>query len=393
MLAAVQHTMPFLKRLSASLLRIAAGVPIVCLLVGGIVFSALSLSVTGRGVGLSATIFGVVLFCCVGYWQREWFKRIRRRFLAVSILLGVLLYAAAMAVGPDGGSPQVRVRNCYLGGGSHFGRWWPWNVAPEADQIHVGLALAALGTPEINMAEARRIDSLVLPLYAEMDKDADFQRLGSAMGMAYRDLARCGSGAGHYFAVVPENTNNRPVACLVFLHGMGGNVKPCLWVLSKLSAETGCAVIAPTFGNGDWDKPDAARFTIAVVREALATLPIDPNRIYLMGYSNGAMGVTRAVVDEPTLFRGLIYLSPVTEDELFSTPEFLAGKSGRPMLFLEGGRDKRIPRAIVDGTVSLLKRLDCNVRLKVFEQEDHYLIFSQQQAVLDEIKAMLQGSP
>ncbi len=34
-----------------------------------------------------------------------------------------------------------------------------------------------------------------------------------------------------------------------------------------------------------------------------------------MGYSNGAMGVTWAAMQAPELFRGLIYLSPVTDDD------------------------------------------------------------------------------
>ena len=156
-----------------------------------------------------------------------------------------------------------------------------------------------------------------------MDRDADFRPLGSVMGMAYRDLFRLGCRTGHYYVVLPEAAGGRRVPCLVFLHGLGGNVKACLWVLSKLSRQSNCAVIAPTFGFGNWDKPGGAEFVVDVVHEALATLPLDPKRLYLMGYSNGAMGVTRAAIKEPGLFQGLIYLSPVTEDELFSTKGFL----------------------------------------------------------------------
>ena len=138
---------------------------------------------------------------------------------------------------------------------------------------------------------------------------------------------------GHYYVFLPETSGGERHPCLVFLHGMGGNIKPCLWVLSKLSSRTKCAVIAPTFGLGNWDRPDGADFVVDVAREALATLPLDPERVFLMGYSNGGMGVTRAAVKEPRLFKGLIYLSPVTEDEFFSMPEFLTRKSDRKILF------------------------------------------------------------
>ena len=82
-----------------------------------------------------------------------------------------------------------------------------------------------------------------------------------------------------------------------------------------------------------------------------------------MGYSNGAMGVTRAAILAPELFQGLIYLSPVTEDQLFSTKEFLARARDRKILFLHGGRDEQIPRSIVEATVACLKQRVSDVRM------------------------------
>lgn len=165
---------------------------------------------------------------------------------------------------------------------------------------------------------------------------------------------------------------------------MGGNIKPCLWLLAKLSDRMKCAVIAPTLGIGNWDRPGGAELAVDVAREAIESLPIYPNRIYLMGYSNGAMGVTRAAILDPSLFAGLIYLSPVTEDELFSDKKFLSRAKDRDILFLHGRDDHRIPLNFVEGTVSRVKSLGCNVRIEVFN-DDHYLLFSQPQAVIDEL--------
>lgn len=381
--------MRFLKRLGASLLRIAAGVPIVCLIGVGVVYVLFGATVVGRGVGLSGAMLGVALFCTVGYWRREWFRRIRGRFYLAILPAVFLIYAAAVIVGPGGGAAEGRVRNAYLGRRGNFCRWAPWNVVPEQDQIKVGLTLAAMGMPEIDSAEARRIWSLMGPLYDEMDRDADFRELGSEMGAACRDICRMKFGDGHYFVVLPRGSDAGRLSCLVFLHGMGGNVKPCLWVLGRLATEANCVVIAPTFGNGNWDRPEAAEFVVDVVREAIATLPIDRERVFLMGYSNGGMGVTRASVRAPSLFRGLIYLSPVTEDELFSTPEFVSRRADRKMLFLHGGKDKRIPRDVVEPTVARLGRLGYDVRLRMFEEEDHYLLLSQPEAVLGEIRELM----
>ena len=160
-------------------------------------------------------------------------------------------------------------------------------------------------------------------------------------------------------------------------------------MLSKLSARTKCVVIAPSFGVGNWDQAGSAEFVVAVVREAIATLPLDPKRLFLMGYSNGAMGVTRAAIKEPKLFRGLIYLSAVTADESVSTDQLPIEPRDRKILFLHGGRDRRIPSGIVEAAVASLKRRGCDVRLKVYGDEDHYLLFSRQEAVLGDIAAFI----
>jgi predicted esterase len=380
--------MRLLKKILASLLRILVGVPIVSLILIGQLFLVLSATLAGRSVGLSAAILGCVAYCSVGYWNREWFQRLRWRFYAVLLPLGLLLYIVPMLLAPSGGDADGRARNCFLQRKGHFSRYSPGNVIPEVDQLQVGMYLLPLG--EVDSAEAARIRSLVLPAYAEMEEDADFRELGSVMGMAYGELFRMEFRTGHYYVFLPEVTGGERIACLVFLHGMGGNMKACLWGLSKLARRTKCAVIAPTFGLGNWDKAGSAEFVNAVVHEALTALPLDVEKIYLMGYSNGAMGVTRAAIREPELFRGLIYLSPITEDELFSTQGFLSNQAHQ-ILFLHGGRDKRIPRSFVEGTVRSLERLGCDVRLKVYDEEDHYLVFSQQEAILGDVAEFMRA--
>jgi predicted esterase len=372
--------MRFLKKILVSLLRILAGVPIVGLLAGGLVLLVLGTTLKGRSVGLSVAIFGGILYCSVGYSKRSWFKRIRRCLYAVLLPVSLLLYSIPMIPAPSGGKTGASVRNCFLHGQGQFSRYSPWNVIPEVDQIAVGISLLRLR--DVNFAEAARLRSLVLPTCEAMDKDADFHALGSVLGMGYRELARMKFRTGHYYLFLPKATSGERLPCLIFLHGMGGNTKSCLWVLSRQSR---CAVIAPTFGMGNWDRPESAAFVVAVAREALAALPLDPDKVFLMGYSNGAMGVTRAAVKEPGLFKGLIYLSPITEDEMFTTEGFLKGTRDRRILFLHGGRDQRIPRSLVEATAGSLKRLGFDVRLKVYDTEDHYLLFSQPEKVLGDI--------
>ncbi len=60
-------------------------------------------------------------------------------------------------------------------------------------------------------------------------------------------------------------------------------------------------------------------------------------------------------------------------------------ESGVGLTVLHGGRDQRIPRSFVEGTAGLLKRLGFDVRLKVYDEEDHYMLFSQPEVVLGDI--------
>jgi predicted esterase len=378
--------MSLLKKILLSLLRILLGVPIVSLLLLGLLFLVFGATWRGRCVGLSAVLFAVMLLCTVGYWSRNWFKRHRRRFYAVLIPAPLLLLLVPVILAPNGrGADDGYVRNGFLPGTGKFRRYSPWNVIPEVDQLAVGTTLVPLFDPYVDFATGRRMRSLQLSAYRDLEQDAGFRRLGSVMGTAYRELLRIEFRTGHYYLFLPEPAQGERLPCLIYLHGLGGNSKSHFWVLTRISQKMKCAVIAPSFGLGNWDKPGGAELAVAVARQALDELPLDPERLFLLGYSNGAIGVTRAAVSEPGLFKGLIYLSPVTEDELFFTPEFQTHATGCRILFLHGGRDKRIPRDLVERSAATLDRLGFDVRLKIYDEEDHYLFLSQQQAVLDDV--------
>ncbi len=379
-----------MKRATTSLLRIVTGVPIVSLTLGSMLYLALSVTWTGRCVALSGAVVGVVLFCSVGYWNRSWFKRIRRRFYGVLVPIGLTCYLVPMLLAPSDGNADPRVQSRWLQGKRSFWRFSPSNVMPEVDQINVAMKMCPTFTAQISRAQAVRMRSLVTPMYEEMDREPAFRDLGSAFNSACLDLLHMKFAAGHYFVALPEQESARSdehkkLPCLVFLHGMGGNAKVYPWLLSRFARERNCIVIMPTFGLGNWDNPDGAAMVVAIVREAVASLPINPQRVFLMGYSNGAMGVTRAAILVPEMFQGLIYLSPVTEDELFSTKPFLSRARDRRILFLHGGRDEQIPRGTVEATAASLKRRLSDVRIKVYDEEGHWLLFSQPESVLGEV--------
>jgi len=91
------------KRLLLSVLRIAAGVPIVSVGCGGMLLLIFSATWRGRAVGLSAATLTGAAFFAVGYWHHPWFRRVRSRALAIVIPTGLLLYTVPMLLAPDGG--------------------------------------------------------------------------------------------------------------------------------------------------------------------------------------------------------------------------------------------------------------------------------------------------
>ena len=380
------------RRLRVSVLRIVFGVPIVGLLLGGAAFLLFSVSWAGRCVGLSAAVLGGTLYLSVGHWSKEWFRRARIRIYGITVPLTLVAFVVPACMAPSGvPTADSSVWHAFVGERGSFARFSPWNIVPEIDQITVGTYLMAMGDPHMGFSEARGLRRIVRDVYTEMEADRDFRRLGSVMGMGYRELARFEFRTGHYYVFRPEQPSGKRLPCIVFLHGIGGNWKSYLWVLSRISARLECVILAPTFGIGNWDKPGAGDFVVAVTREALATLPIDSEDLTLAGYSKGAIGVGRAAVKGKGLFKRLIFISPVTEDELLERSEFLSHYREHPVLFLHGARDPRIPRQFVEGTAAFLDRSGVDVTLRIYEEGDHFFLLAHRREVLDDIANWMDG--
>jgi predicted esterase len=381
--------MPTLRQIPASLLRIAAGVPIVCLFGGGGMLLVFGVTLRGRSVGLCAFLGGALLWLMVGFWHRAWFRRVRRPLLSALLPVLLLLYGVPALLAPDGRA-RGRVQSRYLRDSHAPWRLAPWNVIPEADQLSVGGCLLALMDPHMGWSRAERLRARTVAACRKMDADPDFRALQSAMGPAYADLLHLPFAAGHYFVCLPPGAaDGRKRTCLVFLHGMGGNSRQYPWVLSALAQQSDCVVVAPGFGFGNWGCEAGDALAVAVTRHALATLPVDPQQVFLMGYSNGGMGITRAALRAPELYQGLIFLSPITEPELLLAPGALSHARRWRFLYLHGADDERIPRWIVKDDVEQLKRGGCQVALRMYAGEDHFLLFSQPENVIEAIGAFM----
>lgn len=89
------------------------------------------------------------------------------------------------------------------------------------------------------------------------------------------------------------------------------------------------AVIAPQYGKAmHWARADVAESVLLLVRAALKKYPaLDPERVYIYGYSAGGMGTLELLKKAPALFAGAVVICGATYqdrlEELKETPLWL----------------------------------------------------------------------
>lgn len=267
----------------------------------------------------------------------------------------------------------------------------PTNIIPEAEQISLGFAGMPWVDPLLDQNQARRVWSFTQDIYREMEADPNFRELGSVLGWAYADLAGRRFDVGHYYLYLPQRPASGPRPLLIFLHGAAGNFKAYTWVFSPLVEEHNLVLIAPSFGFGNWRKTGGTAAIQRALDDVMQVTEIDPDQVYLMGLSNGGLGVSLAAAEWPELFRGLIFLSPAMATEAVEQQTFLDSWRGRPVLVVSGEDDRRVPVAYVRSRVAALQQSGVAVSEEIYPGEDHFLVFSQPASVLQDISDWLSG--
>ena len=116
-----------------------------------------------------------------------------------------------------------------------------------------------------------------------------------------------------YWLNVPNNaTNNMPL--LVFLHGSGerGNpqgVSNLPQVNNMMSESQSFISIAPVLKSGAWTNSATQTSLKELIEKIKNDYEINPNKIYIMGFSLGAQGVWKIVNDNSTLFKAAAPMS------------------------------------------------------------------------------------
>lgn len=140
---------------------------------------------------------------------------------------------------------------------------------------------------------------------------------------------------------LPSKAAEGPVPLLVLLHGAGGSGAGILKRLGGFADEPGIAVLSPDSRSSSWDAirgdfgPDVAFINRALER-VFQTVAVDPQRIIVGGFSDGATYAISLGLQNGDLFRRVLAFSP----------GFYVGDSlqGKPRIFVSHGtRDEVLP--------------------------------------------------
>jgi predicted esterase len=128
---------------------------------------------------------------------------------------------------------------------------------------------------------------------------------------------------------LPAADARGPLPLLLLLHGASGSGQGMLRRVGAAAAESGVAVLAPDSRDGTWDGiRDRFGQDVAFIDRALQrvfdTVSIDPARIAIGGFSDGATYAVSLGLINGDLFRRVLAFSPgfIVQGDAHGKPEF-----------------------------------------------------------------------
>lgn len=161
--------------------------------------------------------------------------------------------------------------------------------------------------------------------------------------------------------VRPPNEPRADVPAIVLLHYSLSTPERMINVTraEKLAAKFGVWVILPEATNRHWpadplnqDVSDEVGFISAVIRDATRRYPVDPDRVYLAGLSNGGHMVNRYICENTRLIAGAAVVA-ASLNRVRSGQ--CATRTPLPMLLIVGTFDPFVP---YNGSIKLLSAAD-----------------------------------
>jgi phospholipase/carboxylesterase len=114
---------------------------------------------------------------------------------------------------------------------------------------------------------------------------------------------------------LPSALSDKPLPLLLLLHGAGGSGAGMLRRIAAAADEAGVAVLAPDSRGTTWDAireqfGDDVRFIDRALERVFATVSVDPARIAVGGFSDGASYALSLGLANGDLFQRVLAFSP-----------------------------------------------------------------------------------
>ena len=180
---------------------------------------------------------------------------------------------------------------------------------------------------------------------------------------------------------------------LLVLHGTGGDENDLIGIGQAVAP--GAAILSPRgnvlengaprffrrLSEGVFDPKEVrsrAEELSRFIRSAVITYRLDPERIFALGYSNGANIASTVMLTEPGVLRGSILLRPMVVYE----PTEQKDLSGAAVFISAGRMDPIVPTTSVERLVSLFEAAHAEVTLK-WQLAGHSLVPSEVREAAD----------
>ena len=186
--------------------------------------------------------------------------------------------------------------------------------------------------------------------------------------------------AGPIFLRPAGLTPKQKTALIVFMHGSGSSPEECEPVFAPLVDAWKCSVLYPRGsrksgvfpnGNGSYDW-DTTKDVDAVIETIKNLKGIDPKRVFLTGFSSGAVMTYRVVLRAPDMFAGAIPFSGFMPAEYLTATNPPALPRKVPFYIVNGDEDNAVPPANATKAEAYLKKIGLPVKVNIFEGT-HYL--------------------
>jgi dienelactone hydrolase len=203
-------------------------------------------------------------------------------------------------------------------------------------------------------------------------------RAGHVPGATLRRMTTPPFTGRPYVLHVPEDyRGDEPFPLLVVLAGGPGRAIPTAQFTEDTLEPTGYLAAYPEARGMWWDESPAAAVR-ALISELLRTLDVDPNRVYLNGFSNGGSATylyatrwTDRLAAASSLMGAGIHLVP-------DGAAMAANVAHLPFLFVHGDADQIIPVRATLATVKAIRRAnpDAPVEERVLKGREHDVTLS-----------------